>query len=184
MAKSSTHSQRSIIPFNQLSDDQARYHFERACVSDKWIRLMMAERPFSDVDSMLAKAEENWLALDKTEWLKAFSGHPEIGDIDSLRTRFASTSDMTFKEQAGAQDADDATLLALKQWNARYREKFGFVFLICARGLSAEFMLAALKERFNHHLQQELSVAGEEKLKIIKQRLHLAVEQCAKEVNT
>ena len=33
----------------------------------------------------------------------------------------------------------------LTEWNARYKEKFGFVFLICASGRSTEEILSELK---------------------------------------
>lgn len=33
----------------------------------------------------------------------------------------------------------------LSEWNARYRQKFGFVFLICASGRSSDEILAELK---------------------------------------
>lgn len=33
----------------------------------------------------------------------------------------------------------------LSEWNARYREKFGFVFLICASGRTSDEILAELK---------------------------------------
>lgn len=37
----------------------------------------------------------------------------------------------------------------LSQWNARYREKFGFVFLICASGRTTDEILAELKVNLN-----------------------------------
>ena len=36
-------------------------------------------------------------------------------------------------------------LQELAEWNARYREKFGFVFMICASGRTAPEVLAELK---------------------------------------
>jgi hypothetical protein len=36
-------------------------------------------------------------------------------------------------------------LQELAEWNARYREKFGFVFMICASGRTAAEVLAELK---------------------------------------
>lgn len=36
----------------------------------------------------------------------------------------------------------------LSEWNARYREKFGFVFLICASGRTSDEILAELKVNF------------------------------------
>ena len=80
--------------------------------------------------------------------LEAFSHHPEIGaDIASLRQRFAATAAWSSAEQAGVAGADDATLEALRDGNVRYREKFGYVFLVCATGKTAAEMLALLRAR-------------------------------------
>ncbi len=37
----------------------------------------------------------------------------------------------------------------LSEWNARYREKFGFIFIICASGRSTDEILAELKVKFH-----------------------------------
>lgn len=39
-------------------------------------------------------------------------------------------------------------LQELLEWNAQYRQKFGFVFIICASGRSTSEILAELKVRF------------------------------------
>ena len=36
----------------------------------------------------------------------------------------------------------------LSEWNARYRQKFGFIFIICASGRSTDEILAELKVKF------------------------------------
>ena len=36
----------------------------------------------------------------------------------------------------------------LSEWNGRYRQKFGFIFIICASGRSTDEILAELKVKF------------------------------------
>ena len=36
----------------------------------------------------------------------------------------------------------------LSEWNAWYRQKFGFIFIICASGRSTDEILAELKVKF------------------------------------
>jgi 2-oxo-4-hydroxy-4-carboxy-5-ureidoimidazoline decarboxylase len=110
--------------------------------------------------------------MEKADLLEAFSHHPEIGaDIASLRQRFASTAAWSAAEQAGVAGADDATLEALRDGNVRYREKFGYVFLVCATGKTAAEMLALLRARLAHDADAELQVAAAEQAKITRLRL-------------
>ncbi|KAI9086881.1 hypothetical protein K1719_031042 [Acacia pycnantha] len=46
--------------------------------------------------------------------------------------------------------ATGSGLQELYEWNARYREKFGFIFIICASGGSADEILAELKRRYSN----------------------------------
>ena len=81
-------------------------------------------------------------------WLEAFEAHPRIGDVESLRKKFDAFSAMSKGEQAAsAATATDATLRSLAEWNNMYEAKFGHIFIICAAGKSAEFMLDAIKAR-------------------------------------
>jgi len=110
--------------------------------------------------------------MEKADMLEAFSHHPEIGsDLAALRQRFASTAAWSSAEQAGVAGADDATLEALRDGNVRYRERFGYVFLVCATGKSAAEMLALLQARLPHDADTELRVAAGEQAKITRLRL-------------
>ncbi|GJN41037.1 hypothetical protein PR202_gn00360 [Eleusine coracana subsp. coracana] len=59
----------------------------------------------------------------------------------------------------------------LAEWNAQYREKFGFVFMICASGRTTPEVLAELKRRYVNRPIIELEVAAQEELKITELRL-------------
>jgi OHCU decarboxylase len=59
--------------------------------------------------------------------------------------------------------------------NRAYEEKFGFVFLICATGKTADEMLASLRERIEHSREEEVRIAAEEQRKITELRLEKLV---------
>ena len=50
-------------------------------------------------------------------------------------------------------------------------EKFGYIFIVCATGKSAQEMLDILKSRIDNEPNQELKIAGDEQNKITKIRL-------------
>ena len=108
---------------------------------------MLARRPFRDDDRLLAAAREVWFALDETDWREAFGHHPTIGDGAALRERFPQTAALSEQEQSGVAGASDAVLDALAAGNRAYHERFGYIFIVCASGKSAEEMLALLHAR-------------------------------------
>ncbi|GER57365.1 5-hydroxyisourate hydrolase [Striga asiatica] len=59
----------------------------------------------------------------------------------------------------------------LYEWNARYRSKFGFVFLIFASGRSTPEILAELKRRYQNRPIVEFQIAAQEQMKITELRV-------------
>ena len=142
------------------------------CGSEEWVRKMLQARPFEDQSELLNKAQEIWTQLETNDWLEAFKHHPQIGDKESLKKKFANTAQWAAQEQKGALESDEQVLEELAEYNQRYLQKFGFIFIICATGKSAKEMLTALKIRFKHSAEDELAVAASEQAKITHLRLH------------
>ncbi|XP_072983752.1 uric acid degradation bifunctional protein TTL isoform X2 [Typha latifolia] len=135
--------------------------------SKRFAKEMAAASPFSDLDHAIRSARDIWLnKVDVNGWLEAFAAHPEIGST------YPSISQRSKEEQSAAlATATEWTTQELVEWNARYREKFGFVFLICASGRSTPEILAELKRRYLNRPIVELEVAAQEELKIFELRL-------------
>ncbi|MBX2802247.1 MAG: 2-oxo-4-hydroxy-4-carboxy-5-ureidoimidazoline decarboxylase [Myxococcales bacterium] len=159
-------------PLNGLDEDRARAELTRCCGATRWVAAMLAARPFTSRPHLLGHAEHVWWHLGDGDWLEAFGHHPRIGaDVEALRARFPETAEMSEAEQAGVRDADSATLTALAEGNQAYSSRFGFDFIICATGASAEQMLARLRERLENRPDDELRIAAAEQAKITRLRL-------------
>jgi 2-oxo-4-hydroxy-4-carboxy-5-ureidoimidazoline decarboxylase len=156
---------------DNATPETARELLSRACGSTRWVDRMMARRPFGRDAKLLSVARVEWFGLTETDWLEAFSHHPRIGDRTSLAARFPATHDLSSKEQAGVGAAKADVIDALAEANERYLERFGFIFIVCATGKSAEEMLALLRDRLNNDRATELRVAAEEQAKITALRL-------------
>jgi 2-oxo-4-hydroxy-4-carboxy-5-ureidoimidazoline decarboxylase len=52
-----------------------------------------------------------------------------------------------------------------------YEDKFGFIFIVCATGKSADEMLAMIKIRLNNNANAEMRNAAKEQNKITQLRL-------------
>lgn len=157
---------------NAMPEQDAEQALARCCGSQRWVQRMLARRPFASTAALMESADAVWRELGRADYLEAFAHHPAIGaDVAKLRERFASTAGWSSQEQAGVGGASEDTLLALRDGNLRYREKFGYVFLVCATGKSADEMLALLLARLPHAPADELAVAAAEHEKITRIRL-------------
>jgi 2-oxo-4-hydroxy-4-carboxy-5-ureidoimidazoline decarboxylase len=156
---------------NEAPEADVRAILFRACGSSRWVDRMMARRPFATDARLLFAARNEWFGLTEADWLEAFSHHPRIGDRSALESRFPKTHDLSAKEQAGVGAAHEDVLTALADGNNAYVEKFGFIFIVCATGKSAEEMLDLLRERLTHDRANELRIAAEEQAKITALRL-------------
>ncbi|RIJ70764.1 2-oxo-4-hydroxy-4-carboxy-5-ureidoimidazoline decarboxylase [Nakamurella silvestris] len=76
-------------------------------------------------------------------------------------------------EQSGVKDTE---IDAFANGNAEYERRFGFIFLICASGLSGEQMLTSLRERLRHTEKEEQPIVISELRKIAALRLMKAVQ--------
>lgn len=161
---------------NQLPDADARPLLTRCCGAARWVEGMLQARPFASLEALFARADSLWRELDASDYRDAFAHHPEIGaELDELRRKFAATADLSQREQASVAHASDATLRALRDGNRAYRERFGYSFIVCATGKSADEMLQLLERRLANDSELELAVAAEEQAKITRLRLEQLV---------
>jgi 2-oxo-4-hydroxy-4-carboxy-5-ureidoimidazoline decarboxylase len=72
--------------------------------------------------------------------------------------------------------SEDA-LKDLAAGNRLYKDKFGYIFIVCATGKSADEMLALLKERLENDPEAELLIAAKEQNKITRLRLEKLFNQ-------
>ncbi len=161
----------NIQSLNTLPIDQANHLFLQCCTSEKWIEKMVASRPFTDSNSLRDTADNIWKHLSEKDYLQAFEGHPKIGDVGSLKAKYANSKELASGEQSGASSATDEIIAELANSNSEYEEKYGFIFIVCATGKSAREMLALLQGRLNNDRQKELKIASEEQRKIFHLRL-------------
>jgi 2-oxo-4-hydroxy-4-carboxy-5-ureidoimidazoline decarboxylase len=132
----------------------------RACnAAPRFAAEVVAGRPYPDVDSLVARAEEVARSLSWAEVSLALATHPRIGDRPEGSSAEAEASR---REQSSMTDADTATRTALLEGNRAYEERFGHVFLIRAAGRSPEEMLAELRRRLANDAEAERAEATEQ----------------------
>jgi 2-oxo-4-hydroxy-4-carboxy-5-ureidoimidazoline decarboxylase len=166
----------TLDQLNRLDDAAARAALERCCGAGRWVEYVCAARPFRDRAALSAASERAFAALERSDWLEAFAHHPKIGDVASLRAKYASTAAWAGEEQRGAAAASERMLEALADGNRSYEERFGYIFIVCATGKSAAEMLSLLRGRLPNPPERELRNAAEEQMKITRLRLAKLLE--------
>lgn len=157
---------------NALSKADAFTKFEQCCVSKIWANSMVDNRPFANENDLIKKAASIWFNdCSDNDFKEAFTGHPKIGDVESLKLKFANTKEWASGEQSKMSEANEATIKKLAKANTDYETKFGYIFIVSASGKSAEEMLAIINKRLNHITVDELDVAMNEQHKITVIRL-------------
>ena len=163
-----------MAPFTKIdraTPDQARALLSSCCGSRAWVDRMLERRPFGSDAVLMAEARERWRTLSREDWLEAFRHHPKIGDRTALAAKFPATRHLAAREQAGVSDAPDAVLDALEAGNRAYEQRFGYIFIVCATGKTADEMLALMRARLTNQPDAEIRIAAEEQAKITALRL-------------
>ena len=161
----------TIAEFDHLAVEEKKKLLQSCCGSTAWVNKMIAALPAEDLVDLLEIAEEQWYACHEADWREAFSHHPQIGDIDSLKEKFSATAQWAASEQASVKQASEQTLEQLAEGNQVYKERFGYIFIVCATGKSADEMLQLLNQRLYNNPDVEIQMAMEEQLKITRLRL-------------
>jgi 2-oxo-4-hydroxy-4-carboxy-5-ureidoimidazoline decarboxylase len=166
----------TLDQLNRLDEAAARAALERCCGARRWVERVCAAHPWRDGAALVAAAERAFDGLERADWLEAFAHHPRIGDMASLRAKYASSAAWAGEEQRGAAAAGETTLGALAEGNRAYEERFGYIFIVCATGKSADEMLALLRARMPNPPEREVRIAAEEQMKITRLRLAKLLE--------
>jgi OHCU decarboxylase len=159
----------TLAEFNTLAAPQAESLLMDCCGSPRWAAGVAAGRPYASVETLHKAADSVWWKLDRADWLEAFSHHPQIGDKPAAGSE--SARQWAAGEQKGARSATDDVKSRLARANRAYFEKFGYIYIVCATGKTAEGMLAILNQRLQNDLPSEISVAAEQQRLITRIRL-------------
>ena len=156
---------------NNLEKPALAEALRKCCGASAWVENMVALFPVANAEVLLREAQATWYALREADWREAFTHHPKIGDVNSLKEKFASTSTWAEGEQGAVKQASQATLEALAAGNEEYEQRFGYIFIVCATGKSADEMLALLGARLPNRPEEEIVIAMSEQDKITRIRL-------------
>ena len=140
------------------------------CGARKWADAMVALRPVANVPALSEAADRVWSTMDEANWMQAFACQPRIGERKETQAAVQSAP-LSQQEQSSVALAAETVLASLAAGNALYEARFGFTYIVCATGKSAEEMLAILNRRLANSRADELREAAEQQRQITQIRL-------------
>jgi len=108
--------------------------------------------------------------MEEADWMEAFASHPRIG-ARAVPHPSARSAAWSRQEQSSAAANTARVLLELAAGNALYEQQFGFTYIVCATGKSAEEMLSILVQRLARDRSAEVLEAAEQQRQIMQIRL-------------
>jgi 2-oxo-4-hydroxy-4-carboxy-5-ureidoimidazoline decarboxylase len=127
-------------------------------------------RPFRDVEHLHRELGATMRAASPDRKLTLIRAHPDLAG--RLAQQRQLTEESTREQSSAGLDQLSAKQLAeFRQLNDRYRVRFGFPFIICARLNARDAILAAMQTRISNSSESEFETALGEIEKIARLRL-------------
>ena len=161
----------TLAAWNAAGTTEARNAMLACCGSKRWADAMVALRPIAGVVALSEAADRMWGTMREADWLEAFACHPRIGERKATAHAGLQSATWSQAEQSQTSAASENMLAEIAKGNQRYEELFGFTYIVCATGKSAEEMLAILKRRLGSTREAELREAAEQQRQILQIRL-------------
>jgi len=160
----------TLSAWNEAEAQEALDAMLTCCGARRWAIGMVALRPVASIADLHAAADRIWSTMKEADWMEAFACHPRIGE---RKAAYASKKSAAWsqQEQSSAENAAERVLAALAEGNLLYEQRFGFTYIVCATGKSAEEMLAILNRRLASDRATELIEAAEQQRQITQIRL-------------
>ena len=165
---------KALETLNRADTKSARQQFLSFCHCQMWAERMAEARPFTSEAALFVVANGYWAECNESDCLEAFKAHPRIGDRKALTEKLAARVRL---EQGQVSAAPEAVIDALAEGNDVYFDRFGYIFIICATGKSAEHMLDQLRQRLGNDPETELRVAAEQQRQIMTLRMEQFLEE-------
>ncbi|MGA7859076.1 MAG: 2-oxo-4-hydroxy-4-carboxy-5-ureidoimidazoline decarboxylase [Candidatus Sulfotelmatobacter sp.] len=159
-----------LAEWNCASETEALDTMVACCGARRWAERMVALRPLGNIVALSEAADRVWSTMKEADWMEAFACHPRIGERKAAHATAQSMA-WSRQEQASASGAVERVLNELAEGNAMYEHRFGFTYIVCATGKSAEEMLGILKRRLTNDREAELHEAAEQQRQITQIRL-------------
>lgn len=161
-----------VAELNALDREQFTRRLAGLFEHSPWVPARTAnKRPFADRNDLYAALCDTVMKARDDEKLSLIRAHPDLVGRDLL-----TTESQAEQKSAGLAELSPPEVERFRDYNNRYRERFGFPFVICARLNRKQAILDAFPIRLQNSRKQEIETALHEIFKIAELRLKDLVE--------
>ena len=127
-------------------------------------------RPFGDREALVGAFVAALRSASRDTQLALLRAHPDLAGRAAAAGNVAAESR---REQAGAglDRLTDSELDRFHDLNVRYRERFGFPFILAVKGATKDMILASFEARIGNGTETELAVALANVERIVRLRI-------------
>ena len=122
--------------------------------------------PFDSIEDLVETLSRSVRRAGRERQLALLRAHPELGARKPL-------TEYSEREQtnAGLKDGGDNRAALLSDMNRRYRNKFGFPFILAVKGLEPDKIIMRFRERLENNPEDEFHECLEQVYRIARYRL-------------
>ena len=153
--------------FNKLGKTEFIATFGNIFEKTEWIAEKCYEsKPYNNLDELVLKMMEIFENTEKDKHLEILNAHPDLAIEKKL-------TDDSKNEQKNASlnQCTNEEFLEFKNLNEKYKEKFGFPFIIAVKGKNKEEILNSFRQRITNNINLEFEEAKKQVKKIASFRL-------------
>jgi 2-oxo-4-hydroxy-4-carboxy-5-ureidoimidazoline decarboxylase len=142
-----------------------------------WVAQVIAPKgPFTSVEQLHRAMTEGVRHASEQQRINLLTAHPELAGKAARAGQMTAASTRE-QSRAALDDLSRADYARFDRLNKKYREKFGFPFIIAVREHTRESIFAAFEQRIAHSREQELEAALQQVFTIARYRLEELIAQ-------
>lgn len=137
---------------------------------------VVAARPFATVEALHKAMVEAVRGASAERQLKLLQAHPDLAGKEAQRGSL--TAQSTAEQKSAALDRlSREEMASITSYNAAYRARFGFPFIICVRNHDKAGIFAAFAQRLDNTAEVEFATALGEVYQIARLRLEQLLDR-------
>ena len=156
---------------NELSPAAFRQAFGAIAEHSPWVAdHAMAARPYASLETAIDAFQEAVAQASRERQFALVQAHPDLAGRAALAGDLEPDS-RSEQASAGLDKLTDEEMALFQRLNARYRERFGFPFILAIRGASKARIFDAFQLRVDGGREEEFMTALAQVMRIIRFRL-------------
>ena len=145
----------NLAELNAMDREQFTLRLRPVFEHSPWVAARTAaKRPFATRAELHAALCDTVMKASDDEKLSLICAHPDLVGHATLTAESKSE-----QASAGLGNLSPEEVAHFQEYNARYRERFGFPFVICARLNKKQAILDAFPVRLQNSREQEIEIA-------------------------